>query len=113
MMKKLTKRQAIRECKRLWRLVAEGKAKDKNEALEIYPEFKTYAHTCPFCAYVSGIVGIDEATKGFRPIWCNASRFCPLVEQTGYRCFYNEEDDWLDYLYEPEAFASVIMALKE
>lgn len=44
---KLTKREAIRECKRIWRLVLEGKADDKHDAIEQLGKEGIYLDDCP------------------------------------------------------------------
>ena len=103
----LTKRQAIRECKRLWRTVLEGEAKEKYEALCFHPKFFEYENMCPLCEYTQQL--INHPVGVYQK--CRAENICPLVQQTGAACF--GEDCVADYLDNPQLFAAVIMALKE
>ena len=50
----LTESTAIADCKKLWSLVATGKAKNKQEALSMMPDtfIEEYTHRgCPLCTY--------------------------------------------------------------
>lgn len=98
----MNKRQAIRDCKKLWRPVAEGKARNKPQALELHPEFHRCNGACPFCDY--SLTSAEK--KGIRTLHCQE---CPLAQQTGWDCF----EEWMDYRHYPQEFASVIMALKD
>lgn len=97
-----SKRQAIRDCKKLWRKVAEGKARDKYDALFLYPQFYKYKNECPFCEYVK-----QKGFIGFHPTECVKPNICPLVQQTGHNCLY------ADFITQPKEFEKIILALKE
>ena len=101
----MTKRQAIRECKKLWRAVLDGRAKDKDEALDLF-EFEKYTYGCPFCEY-----SIRKGVLiGSLPEACQSMNVCPLVQQTGWHCFYANKRA---YDTHPKDFAAIIMALKD
>lgn len=93
-------RQAVRDCKKLWRPVAEGVVQNKYVALKLHPEFKELRHECPFCHYAL------NKTAERAILFC---RECPLFQQTGWDCMH----DWVNFGDRPQEFASVIMALKE
>lgn len=95
MAKKLTRRQAIRECRELWEEIAES-GKDKMEFLLATPAGKkwldkNYALNCPLCeaAKVDGITDCQN---------------CALHRQYGYSCLKlgyleympgDEDSEWL------------------
>jgi hypothetical protein len=96
----VTKRQAIRDCKKIWRLVAEGKAKDKYDALnqlpDLYMKYKTEHNYCPLCTYASGKVYRDM---------CSA---CPYFCTYGFDCMA-----YPNFVDQAILFAQNILKLKE
>lgn len=101
----ITKRQAIRECKKAWRLVLTGKAKDKGDILDT-PEFQhflNYAASCPLCEYTSGRKRADGEEK-------DCEKSCPLYTQLGHGCVYPSA---AGYYLHPLAFAKEVMKLKD
>lgn len=103
-MANITKREAIRASKRIWRLVLTGDVKDKRGAIRRLRLRDVYRFDCPLCHYARPDEGYD----------CSE---CPLVEQTGGGCLGNRSicipHGLFDHIREPQEFASLIMALKE
>lgn len=93
----ITKREAIRECKKIWKLVVDCKAENKYDAFEIlYGDryINKWALDCPLCEYVDNFDG--RCTK------------CPLVVQLGGSCGflgYNGQSG-------NRGFAKLVMKLK-
>ena len=89
----ITKHDAIRQCKEIWKLVLDGQARDKYEAC-IKAGYR-YRYLCPLCDYDAQF-GSNNCDK------------CPLVTQLHTECmsigthFYNN----------PKAFAALVMKLK-
>jgi len=92
---KLTKKQAIAECKEVWKLVADGKAKDKDAALKLleesnpllYEKIINYQDTCPLCE-------------------CGGCDRCPYYEKYNLSC-----ESYPNYNQNPLEFAQNIMKL--
>ena len=88
----ITKRQAIRECKKMWKLITKS-------CLGKYEWFKTdasipfsnkYMHDCPLCEYTNNlrIRSVNTFDLACRP-------FCPLYIQLNEGCLglnYMQED---------------------
>jgi hypothetical protein len=90
------KREAIRECKRLWKAI-EKSGLSKVDFLntidgEIFKD-KNYRAGCPLCDY-SMQKGIGFLT--YRSKDCK--KYCPLIEQYGHGCIalgYGENSSWI------------------
>lgn len=94
-MEVLTRQEAIRECKRLWKPSLKNPSLRKKDLLELYPKAKQYREGCPLCEYVS------------QQITINCRLYCPLYVQfrkgCGELCFSTDAG----------AFARKVMKLKE
>ena len=90
----LTKREAIRECKRLWKeIVKSGLSKWRflgSDAGEKWRK-KGYILDCPLCGYA----------------WTRCGTHCPLYLQYGKGC------DEMPYDTDPKAFYEYVKGLKE
>jgi len=100
----VTKRQAIRDCKKIWKLVAEGKATDKFDALRQLPDilYKYFDFAqCPLCAYAYNKEGAEtpSACRKYCPYYLTYKAYC-----TSFYCSYTGN---------PIAFAKRILALKD
>ncbi len=99
----VTKRQSIRDCKKIWKPVAEGKAKTKEEALSLMPDLKIkYSdyYSCPLCAYViakSGDIRYEDCSL-YCSYYLTYEKYC---------------EDYPSYDDNPVLFAQHIMKLKE
>ena len=95
-MLEITRKQAIKDCKEIWSLVANGMAKDKFEAYTLVSESyrKRYgsASMCPFCRYTSQFKGKNCAS-------------CPYVRKYKVNCMTSG----FSYKWDPEEFARRIM----
>ncbi len=109
----VTKRQAIRDCKKIWKLVANGQAKSKFDALKKLPEmYNKYGieHSyCPLCTYTEQFE--NRANQ-------SCTLHCPFCIQYGYYCTgigtgSKLPDRLYDYSANPVSFAKKILALKE
>lgn len=102
---KLTKKQAIAECKEVWKPVAEGEAHSKDEALyllkqnnrELYLKISDYYHQCPLCQYKRQF---DEDMED-----CGD---CPYYQRYEYWC---DDEEFSSYITAPQAFAQNVMKL--
>ena len=93
----LSRNEAIRDAKAIWRLVLEGNAETKYEALNQLPQIKAkkYRDSCPLCAYGESMNRVHVCSV------------CPYKRQFTYCTSYPS------YNIEPRLFAKNIMALKE
>jgi hypothetical protein len=99
MAKYITKKEAITKCKAMWKLVLDGKAKNKWEAFDIIRKTDpNFIHSCYLCAYDAQNHVLDQCCT-----------HCPLVVQLGKRC----KDPGTDYTCNPKKFAALVMKLKE
>jgi hypothetical protein len=90
----ITKAQAIKNCKKIWKLVLEGKANTRDEAIDLLLDGNI--HACPLCAY-------DMQFNR------NCSH-CPLITQLHLiKGCCNEE---VNYHCHPVEFAKQVMKLK-
>jgi hypothetical protein len=96
---KLSRRQAVRDCKKVWRLVYYGKVANKLEALRLLPHLreKYRLHAgCPLCALTTlSVVTCLQA--------------CPYATKYGVNCM----DVSCDYQVNHKEFAARIMKIKE
>jgi hypothetical protein len=101
---RISRKTAIRDCKTIWAEVANGRAKDKHEALKLHPEIveKHYTCNCPLCAYTEYHSGL--------PL-CDCSRYCPLYSLPNLTNGCHSPK--FGYSEHPLEFAQEVMKLKE
>lgn len=90
---KITRKQAIKDCKTLWLPVSDGRASGKYEAMALNPELATRYYkwgSCPLCAYAQG--------------YCDD---CPYYRQFRKTCGSKPT-----YFDSPKEFAANIMKLE-
>lgn len=94
-----TKAEAIRDCKKIWKLVLRGDASSKSEALAQLPDLKSKydcSMGCPLCAYT------DQFEE-------SCEKHCPYFKK------YNEtccgKDVTINYRGTPRSFAKRIKEL--
>lgn len=100
-MGKLTKREAIRECKRKYRA--------KEGGLSIPPRFNEYKWGCPLCEYVVQNTGktpyLNESGKSKNGCCIG----CPIVKQYRHSC----DHKGTSFRRNPHEFARLVFGLKE
>jgi len=99
----ITRKEAIIDCKTIWKLVADGIVDNKQEALYLLPTLhhKYFdSSSCPLCAY---------STQFEHRSFSSCIDHCPYYEQYGEYC---QDTLGVDWLLTPKEFAQRIMNLK-
>jgi len=117
-MKRLTKNQAIRDCKEIWTYIYANHCNkigyEKGTGIDL--DKKYGIHSCPLCSWVehSSLLGtfvINPKFKGSTEIHCrHYKRVCPLVSQYKKDCL---QLDFAGTKYAKDAFYYAVMNLKE
>jgi len=93
----VTKKQAIADCKTIWKLVLDKNLLSKREALNLLPEMdnKYPYEGCPLCSYVDQFSHYEACT-----------RHCPYYAKYNRKCW-----DYPSYEENPQEFAKLVMEL--